>query len=68
MQEWFQQPAGRIFLEYLLGEVDRNKDSLLDKAEPTDVDIYRMKGALMVFSDIIGLVAFLKRFKVIERK
>lgn len=58
--------AGQILLEYLLAMGDRYKDEFFDKQEATDIDKAYLRGQLSIIDDIVGLVAFIKSFKVFE--
>lgn len=58
--------AGQILLEYLLAMGDRYKDEFFDKQEAIDIDKAYLRGQLSIIDDIVGLVAFIKSFKVFE--
>lgn len=57
-----------MLLEYLLARADLIKDEYFDKKECTEEDRRELKGKLSELGELIGLVAFMDSFKVLETK
>jgi hypothetical protein len=47
---------------------EQNRDSLFDKPKPSSEEIAAAKATDVTYSEIIGLSAFMHRFKIVERK
>jgi hypothetical protein len=46
---------------------DQNRDGLFDKPHPTVEDFAAVRGAEIVYNDILGLAAFMKRYNVVKK-
>jgi hypothetical protein len=66
IKELFHLPAGQFLVEYLLAQADLYKDEFFEKQDATSEDKAYLRGQLQVFDDIIGLVAFMDAFKVLQ--
>ena len=66
IKELFRLPAGQFLVEYLLAQADLYKDEFFNKQDATSEDKAYLRGQLQVFDDIIGLVAFMNAFKVLQ--